>query len=95
MSAKLNDPLFIEYWKCQDYLNKLYQAYCENCIHEPDCWTHEGACYREKVILPHCPQKAIRKVIARLREILNKKDIAYLGATGEELLELKKKLKNE
>jgi len=69
----------------------LYQAYCENS----DCWTHEGACYREKVILAHCPQKAIRKVIARLREILNKKDIAYLSATGEELLELKKKLKNE
>jgi len=83
---KTSDPLFVEYWRYQDRLSRLYEAYCEKCIGKPFCWTLDEGAYREDAILARCPVEEVRRTITRLKELVDKRgDVMYFAATAEEL----------
>jgi len=83
---KSSDPLFVEYWRCQKRLSERHRTYCERCIGEAVCWTHDGAVYSEDDILANCANGEIRRTITRLRELVDKRGgVMYFAATAEEL----------
>jgi len=92
---KLEDPIFVEYWKQQFMLEDFQQRYCIGCQFYFWCWHYgEGYCYHPEIIFKVCSHKEIRKTIYVLNNLTREaKDPFYFGATAEEYIQLEKRFK--
>jgi len=81
---KLNDPVFVEYWRNSFRFDELKERYCLRCKNYYLCWNYEGYLYHPENIYEVCRVDEIKDVVSKIQELSSKRDVFYFGLTGSE-----------